>query len=71
MVRFASGRSANPLPLMLCLMQDQAAQDVSHNLPPLAALIAALRLKNIVELGNRAGNIALVLLEAAQKSAGR
>lgn len=66
-----SSSSAFPWPIMLNVMEDRGAADISHHLPTLALLVLEFELKNIVELGTRTGNSTLVLLEAAQHIGGK
>jgi predicted O-methyltransferase YrrM len=71
MIVRTSVASANPLPLLLSVMADVSADDISHHLPILSMLITEFNLKQIVELGTRNGNSTLVLLEAAKRIGGR
>ena len=66
-----SGASSNPLPLTIAVMSNESSSDISHHLPVMSMLITEFNLKHIVELGVRAGNSTLVLLEAANGIGGR
>jgi predicted O-methyltransferase YrrM len=67
----ASAASGNPLSLTVQIMRDDSSADISNHLPVLSMLITEFGLRNIVELGVRAGNSTLVLLEAARRIGGR
>jgi len=70
-VKQTSEASGNPLPLTIAVMSNESSSDISHHLPLMSMLITEFNLKHIVELGVRAGNSTLVLLEAANGIGGR
>jgi predicted O-methyltransferase YrrM len=65
-----SGRSANPIPVTLSVMQDDSSNDINQHLVTLSMLVIEFGLKQIVELGTRNGASTLALLEAASKIGG-